>query len=93
WNRWHGALGDGAWFALLQERVLTLGATGGGALEAVRSVALPEGAAPGWLATHLAREALLLDLPAPARLRVCAGALGALARCAEGVDCTLLGPG
>ncbi|MES3020093.1 MAG: hypothetical protein V4857_00770 [Pseudomonadota bacterium] len=92
WNRWHGALRDDAWFALLQEQVLTLGAPRDGALASVRSVLLPEGAAPGWLAAHLAREALLLDLPAPARLQVCAGALGPLKRCADGVDCTLLGP-
>lgn len=69
-NRWRGALRPGAWFGLLHDDVLTLGARAGNALVAVRAAALPEGAGAGWLAEHLAREALRLNLPAPERVQL-----------------------
>lgn len=72
WNRWRNALKPGAWFALLHENVLTVGAIEAGALASVRAVALPAQAGSGWLDAHLAREALLLNLTPPERLQLCA---------------------
>jgi hypothetical protein len=92
WNRWRGALKDDAWFALLHDSVLSIGAPRAGALAAMRSVVIPDAAGPDWLDAHLAREALLLNLPAPARLQVCAGSIGSLRQGKQGVSCTLLGP-
>jgi hypothetical protein len=69
-NRWGGALKPGAWFGLVHDKVLTLGACDGGAVAAVRAAALPDGAGADWLAQHLAREALRLNLPAPERLQL-----------------------
>lgn len=69
-NRWQGALKAGAWYGQVHAGVLTLGAIEGGALQAVRAAALPDGASLDWLATHVAREALRLNLAVPARLQV-----------------------
>jgi hypothetical protein len=70
-NRWGGALAPDAWFGVVHERVLTLAARSRAGLAAVRVAALPANADAAWLATHLAREALRLDLAAPARLQLC----------------------
>ncbi|MEO7577590.1 MAG: hypothetical protein ABIT83_08245 [Massilia sp.] len=70
-NQWSGALREGAWFGLVHEHVLTLGVVEQGAIGAVRAVALPEGAAADWLAQHVEREALRLNVAAPARLQLC----------------------
>jgi hypothetical protein len=67
------ALRPGAWFGTLHDNVLTVGAIDpgdGGALVAVRPQALPGLADAGWLAEHLAREALRLNLAAPDRLKL-----------------------
>jgi hypothetical protein len=40
----------------------------------VRAVAVPAGADGAWLATHVTREALRLDVPAPGRLQLCGDA-------------------
>jgi hypothetical protein len=64
-NRCGGVLKPGAWFGVVHDKVLTLGA---GAT--VRAVALPEGAGAPWLAEHLEREALRLNLPAPERVQL-----------------------
>jgi hypothetical protein len=69
-NRWRGALKPGAWFGLVHDNVLTLGARDGDAIVAVRAQVLPDGAGAGWLAEHLAREALRLNLPAPERVQL-----------------------
>jgi hypothetical protein len=69
-NRCAGALKPGAWFGTVHDKVLTLGACDGGAVVAVRPQALPEAASAGWLAEHLAREALRLNLAAPGRLQL-----------------------
>jgi len=72
-NRCASALGPGAWFGTVHDNVLTLGATDPGdaaALVAVRAQALPAAASAGWLAEHLAREALRLNLAAPSRLQL-----------------------
>ncbi len=70
WNRWRGTLKADAWYALVHEHVLTIGVVEQGALQAVRSAALPQGASLDWLAGHVAREALRLNLAPPARLNV-----------------------
>ncbi|WLI90264.1 hypothetical protein Q4S45_03825 [Massilia sp. R2A-15] len=70
-NRWRGALRPGAWFGVLHDGVLTLGACDRGAIAAVRAARVPEGAGAAWLAEHLDREALRLNLPAPAKLQLC----------------------
>lgn len=69
-NRCSGALKPGAWFGLVHDNVLTLGAGDGATVAAVRAAALPESADAAWLAEHLAREALRLNLPAPERLQL-----------------------
>ena len=72
-NLCRSALGPGAWFGTLHDRVLTLGAmdpADAGALVAVRAQILPEAPGAGWLAEHLAREALRLNLAAPSRLQL-----------------------
>ena len=72
-NRCAGTLGPGAWFGTLHDNVLTLGAIDRGdaaVVVAVRAQALPEAASAGWLAEHLAREALRLNLAAPGRLQL-----------------------
>jgi hypothetical protein len=72
-NLCRGALKPGAWFGTLHDKVLTLGAidpADPGALVAVRAQALPDAPGAGWLAEHLAREALRLNLAAPERLQL-----------------------
>jgi hypothetical protein len=64
-NRCAGALRPGAWFGVVHDEVLTLSAG-----PAVRAAALPEGAGAAWLAEHLAREALRLNLPMPERVQL-----------------------
>jgi hypothetical protein len=64
-----------AWFGVLQAGVLTLGVQAvAGHLGAVRAIAVPPGADGDWLARHVAREALRLDVPAPQRLQLCGDA-------------------
>ncbi len=61
---------------------------------AVRAARLPEGAGQdrAWLARHLKREALRLELPMPARLDLC-GAVPEpwLQPAPDGLSCTRLG--
>ncbi|MBC7455387.1 MAG: hypothetical protein H7335_17170 [Massilia sp.] len=61
-NRHHAALRPDAWFGLVHDQVLTLGAMdvtrNGAGIAAVRAAALPDGADAAWLAEHVAREAL-----------------------------------
>jgi hypothetical protein len=91
WNRWHGAVKAGAWFGQLRAGVLTLGAVDGGALQAVRAVALPEGAGLEWLGQHVAREALRLNLTAPGRLQLAGAAPAAWNNSTAGpLACVLL---
>lgn len=74
-NRWRRALQPGAWFAQVQDGLLTLAVLepDAAALRAVRVLPLPAGAGADqqWLGQTLQREALLLDLPAPQLLQVC----------------------
>lgn len=70
WNRWRKAIKPGAWYGQVHERVLTIGAPDDGTLAAVRAAALPEGADHAWLREHVGREALRLNVPAPAHLHL-----------------------
>lgn len=94
WNQWRAAVKPGAWFGLVQQGVLTLGAVDGGAVLAVRSAAIPGGAGLEWLGQHVAREALRLNAAAPERIYV-AGAAPALWNNSSGaaLACTVLAQG
>ncbi|HEY0061053.1 MAG TPA: hypothetical protein VGC21_02965 [Telluria sp.] len=92
-NRWRGALRGGAWFGQVHAGVLTLGATDGQRLLAVRAAALPAGANAEWLAEHVAREALRLNLAPPARLQLAGPAPAAWNSSAGVLACTLLDAG
>jgi hypothetical protein len=74
WNRSRRQLSAHAWIATLGEGALTLGLVADAArprLAAVRTLALPETAPPMvWLREHVARAALLDDLPAPSVLHI-----------------------
>lgn len=85
WNRWRAQLKAGAWYGLVQDNVLTLGALEQGALRAVRATQIGGGA--DWLEQHVAREALRLGLGAPERLLIS----GATPLAWNGA-CTALGP-
>ena len=90
WNRWRGALARGAWFGQLHEQVLTLGALEHGRLAGLRAALVPPGADGAWLGAHLAREAMLLDLAAPATLQL----VGKLPTSWRGTDtCSVLAGG
>jgi hypothetical protein len=88
-NQWRAALKPGAWFGLVHDGVLTIAALEAGRVAALRAAALPPGAGPDWLAQHLAREALRLNLAAPARLQLCGQAPLAWRSAAQ---CSLLAP-
>lgn len=94
-NQWRGALKVGAWYGLVQQRVLTLAAIEDGTIRAVRAAALPEDASLDWLAAHLAREALRLNLAVPARLCVSGHAPPAWSKGAThaALACHVLGQG
>ncbi len=93
WNQWRKAVRPGAWYGLVQQRVLTIGVVTGAAVSAVRTVALPDGASLEWLGQHVAREALRLNLPAPARIAVSGQVPLAWNSSAGQLACTLLAPG
>lgn len=94
-NQWRGAVKAGAWYGLVQQRVLTIAAIEDGTIRAVRATALPEGADPDWLAAHVAREALRLNLSVPARLCVSGHAPAAWSKggAHPSLACHLLGQG
>jgi hypothetical protein len=84
-----------AWFGVLQAGVLTLGVQAvAGHLGAVRAMAVPAGADGDWLARHVAREALRLDVPAPTRLQLCGDAPSNWQKPGNGgLTCTLFDAG
>jgi hypothetical protein len=92
WNQWRGSLKPGAWYGLVQDNVLTLGAVDAGQVRAVRASALPEGATIESLARHVAREALRLNLPLPGRLQLSGPAPAAWNNSSGAFACSLLGP-
>jgi hypothetical protein len=77
WNRWHAGLRPNAWFGVLHEDTLTIGATISGRLQVIRAtsvpVALPADSAVDkeWLSGHLSREALRMNLAMPADIQLC----------------------
>ena len=94
WNQWRGAVRPGAWFGMLQQGVLTLGAVADGSLQALRSVPVPGGATLDWLGQHVAREALRLNLAPPARLHIAGDAPATWNNASSGaIACSLLGVG
>ena len=94
WNGWRGVVRPGAWFGLQQQGVLTLGAADAGTLQAVRSVAVPDGANLDWLGQHVAREALRLNLAPPTRLQLAGDAPSTWNNAsASAFSCSLLGAG
>ncbi|MES2016633.1 MAG: hypothetical protein V4484_09060 [Pseudomonadota bacterium] len=86
YNQWCGALKPGAWYGLVQQGVLTLGALDDTGVRAVRVASLPDGASLEWLGQHVAREALRLNLAAPARVQLSGSAPAAW----NGGMCSLL---
>lgn len=87
-NRWRHSLASGDWFGVVHDGVLTTGPCDSGGMASVRALAIggqPDGA---WLREHLAREALRLNVAAPARLRLCGSVPPAWSALAE---CVILG--
>lgn len=71
WNTWHADLHADAWFGIVQQEALTLGAIDRQRLCAVRAVAIPpDGHSRDWLHAHVMREALRLNMPVPRRLQL-----------------------
>lgn len=73
WNRWYPAIKPDAWFGVARAGMLTLGVIQERRLHAVRAIAVP---ADGWqdrqwLAAHLSREAMRLDVPVASRVQLC----------------------
>lgn len=92
WNQWCGQIKPGAWYGLVQQDVLTLGALEDGALRAVRAAVVPAGAGLDWLAQHVAREALRLNLAAPGRVQLSGAApLAWNSSTGDALACSLLG--
>lgn len=83
WNRWRASLATGDWFGVVHDGVLTLAVCDGGGVAALRALAMSAPADAAWLRAQLAREALRLNRPAPARLRLC-GAVPAAWREVDG---------
>ncbi len=92
WNAWCEQIKPGAWYGLLQQNVLTLGAIEAGQVRAVRAQALPEGAGLDWLGQHVAREALRLNLAAPERLQLSGPAPATWNNSSGAFACALLSP-
>jgi hypothetical protein len=91
WNAWRSSLHAQGWFALVHGGVLTLGVPRGQRLAAVRVAAVPAGATLEWLEQHIAREALLLDLPSPPALALCGAVPETWLQGGGSLACTLLG--
>jgi hypothetical protein len=71
WNAARKGIAKGAWFGVVHEDALTLGAmaTGSRHLDAVRSLTIPaDGHESTWLEEQLKRAALQLDGPAPEQI-------------------------
>jgi hypothetical protein len=86
WNRWCTKLTAGAWFAMVHDGLLTLGATAGSRLAAIYSAPLPAAPDSAWLADFVRREALRLNSAAPRTLMVCGDVLGTAANAAGDLE-------
>jgi hypothetical protein len=72
WNQWRNNLKTDAWFGLVHDNALTIAAIDQQKICAVRTATLPEDVLDAqWLTAHLAREAMLLNLPIPKQLQLC----------------------
>lgn len=91
WNAWRASLSARSWFALVHEGVLSLGVPRGSRLGAVRVTAIPGNAGPDWLASHVEREALLLDAPVPASLALCGAVPTSWLQGSTALECMLVG--
>jgi hypothetical protein len=80
WNRYAGALKNGAWFGVAQANVLALAACEDGRLRALRHIAIPHGADHYWLTQAAQREALLLGLQPPSLIQLSGEVPAALAK-------------
>lgn len=76
WNTWSSALKPDAWFGVLHDDTLNLGAIADEHMMAVKTTRLPTHDQHGlaWLERHIAREALLLGIDAPSRIQLCGSA-------------------
>lgn len=73
WNRWSARLGAEAWFGVMHDGALTIGALAGHGLQALREIKLSAPALPDQrqLPVLLKREAVRLNVPAPRAIRLC----------------------
>jgi hypothetical protein len=73
WNRYRKAMQPGAWFGILQNDVLKIGALDQGRLVAVRMTTATYEVyqKKSWLEQHVQREALLFNLTPPKKLQIC----------------------
>lgn len=76
WNRWRRSLKTNAWFGVVHQEVLTLGAIDRSGVRAVRVTPITADSWQDklWLEEHVTREALRLNLPMPEQIQV-SGAL------------------
>lgn len=71
WNRWRAKLKPGAWFASINDQVLSVALIDGVSICAMRSILMPTNASHEWLQEYLARLGLLLNLAVPTQLQIC----------------------
>ena len=92
WNAARSAVRKRSWFGLVHAGVLTIGVPQGERLGVIRAIGMPLAPSAEWLASHIAREALLLGIDAPAALALCGSVpdnwLGGTAQ----LSCALAGP-
>lgn len=86
WNRWHGDLEAGAWYALVHDGLMTLAPVADDGVRALRVLPVPPGADQVWLTHTLQREALLLDLAPPLLLQACGAVPATWLRTAAAAD-------
>ncbi len=90
WNQWSNGVRADAWFGAVQGGTLTLGIIDRQRLCAVQ--ALVPGDAPTWLAHHVKREALRLNVSMPRQMQLCGEVPRAwLERTTDDFACTQLG--
>lgn len=93
WNRWHPDLNHNDWFGIGHDGCLSFAAIDQNTLHSVRTIPIDAAAwqDPQWLAAHLEREALRMNLPPPSRIRLC-GAIPSriFTHCAPPLECIRL---
>jgi hypothetical protein len=95
WNRWQRSVQDNAWYGTVHGDIVTLGVIGGRRLINVRRLMVPAQAHHdgAWWSEQMAREALRLALPLPARVHLYGSAPGRwFATGASALICARLGP-